>query len=60
MIDERDLPLLDHALLLTQAMPRQNAQTIPLTGALLDQTMRLLLGGMAEMKREGKPQSAFG
>lgn len=29
MIDERDLPLLDHALLLTQAMPRQNAQTIP-------------------------------
>ena len=54
MIDERDLPLLDHALLLTQAMPRQNAQTIPLTGALLDQTMRLLLGGMAEMKREGE------
>lgn len=54
MIDDRDLPLLDHALLLTQAMPRQNAQTIPLTGALLDQTMRLLLGGMAEMKREGE------
>lgn len=54
MIDERDLPLLDHALLLTQAMPRQNAQTISLTGALLDQTMRLLLGGMAEMKREGE------
>ena len=53
-IDERDWPLLDHALLLAQAMPRQNAQALPLTGALLDQTMRLLLDGMAEIKREGE------
>ena len=53
-VDERDLPLLDHVLLLAQAVPRQNVQAFPLSGAMLDQTMRLLSGREVELKREGE------
>ena len=53
-VDERDLPLLDHVLLLAQAVPRRNVQAFPLSGAMLDQTMRLLSGREVELKREGE------
>ena len=53
-VDERDIPLLDHVLLLAQAVDKRNAQALPLTGAMLDQTMRLLLGREVELKQEGE------
>ena len=52
-IDERDRPLLDDVMLMTQLLPRQNAQTLPLGGALIDRIMRLLLGQSAEVQPWG-------
>ncbi len=45
-----DLPLFWHVLAMVDAVPRERGNQMILRGALLDQTMRLLLGGEAEMR----------
>ncbi|MFR6376441.1 MAG: hypothetical protein ACLUN5_08150 [Oscillospiraceae bacterium] len=60
MIDERDpLAARSCAAAYAATMPRQNAQTIPLTGALLDQTTRLLLWAVwrEQWRRKPNPHS---
>lgn len=46
----QDIPLFWHVLALADAVPKAYGNQMILRGALLDQTMRLLLGGEAEMR----------